>query len=67
MWAVGRLSLLSRGLTVGKPETHAAPEAPETAPLAPTPHPAAAPPAAPPNFLLRIVTGVRGFFRSLFG
>ena len=101
MWAVGRLSLLSRGLsgktavtpaaTLEAPPAPAAPApsaaaSPAPAPMpfrvsAPSPVPVAAPAPIPegrrvieptpvhaaPGLLERIVTRVKGFFRSLFG
>lgn len=109
MWAVGRLSLLSRGLAAAKAVTPAVPgpvvegpasgaapsiQAPEPRQLAQVqqleperaqvqemeaepsrleePRSEAAPRspepvAEPPGFLQRIVTRVKGFFRSIFG
>jgi len=84
MWAVGRLSLLSKGLNAVKTATPvpkprvkeaAALGAPriEPAPIEPSvpgPDPISPPPAVEPlpaGLLGRIVTRVKGFFRSLFG
>ncbi len=55
MWAVGRLSLLSRGLTARKAETRPAPGAPGSTP-APLPVPRADPEPEPAPVQPRIVS-----------
>ena len=83
MWAVGRLSLLSRGPGLGKADPGATPvvargnnpksvfvsvHEPAPAPVPPpVPVPAPVPEPAPLGVVQRVFMRVKSFFRSIFG